>query len=210
MSSLWLTYTFTPAWVNTVSLFRTHTYIGTHVLYTRTRAAHIPGRVPCSAVWSENIHRDDGKSQGNISFGASRKIRAGPVVIAPSWGAALFAQTTAEPLNGGPGLNQKPEHSPSLEVKREGLSASILCVFACVSLSARTSALSLAGTPSLTPMITGSGSRLVCVHMWGTECSCTYMSTGLHTRHKLLDCKSHRIQLLKGADQSNQTVTCNK
>lgn len=42
-----------------------------------------------------------GESQGNISFGASRKIRAGPVVIAPSWAAALFAQTTAEPLNGG-------------------------------------------------------------------------------------------------------------
>lgn len=75
-----------------------------------TRAAHIPGSVPHRAVYSENIHRADGESQGNISFGASRKIQAGPVVIAPSWAAALFAQTTAEPLNGGPGLSQKPEY----------------------------------------------------------------------------------------------------
>lgn len=31
----------------------------------------------------------------------AEKYEPGPVVIAPSWGAALFALTTAGPLNGG-------------------------------------------------------------------------------------------------------------
>lgn len=70
------------------------------------------------AVWSENIHRADGESQGNISFSASRKTRARPVVIEPSRAAALFAQTTAQPLNGGPGLSQKPEHTTGGEERR--------------------------------------------------------------------------------------------
>lgn len=61
-----------------------------------------------------------GESQGNISFSASRKIRAEPVVIARSSSTALFAQTTAEPLNGGPGLGLEPESTSGGEERRSG------------------------------------------------------------------------------------------
>lgn len=104
-----------------------------------------------------------GKSQGNISFGASRKIQARPVVIAPSWATALFAQTTAEPLNGGPGLSQKPEHTTGGEERRSlGLSVFVGLVV-CVLLSVYLRELSLEGTPSLTLMILRSWCRLMCV-----------------------------------------------
>lgn len=78
-----------------------------------------------------------GESQGNISFGASRKIRARPVVIAPSWATALFAQTTAEPLNGGPGLSQKPERTTGGEERRSiGLPVFVcVCGSVCMCLS---------------------------------------------------------------------------
>lgn len=129
--------------VNAISSHIWYIHICAHVDRT-----HIPGRVPCHAVYTPNMHRADGESQGNISFSTSRKIRAGPVVIAPSRGAALFAQTTAEPLNGGPGLGQKPERTTGGEERRSGGLPQSLCVWiysVCVCVR------SVAGTPSLTP-----------------------------------------------------------
>lgn len=58
----------------------------------------------------------------------------------------MFAQTTAEPLNGGPGLSQKPEHTTGGEERRSiGLpvfvrvSASVcVCLSECVPVCALT------------------------------------------------------------------------
>lgn len=63
----------------------------------------------------------------------SREILAWPVVVAPSWATALFAQTTAEPLNGG--LSQKPERTTGGEGRSPtGLSGVVYVSFSHVCL----------------------------------------------------------------------------
>lgn len=113
---------------------RHHVTFGPTYMHTRTHARVRPtyqAECPAGLFRVKTFTGLMGESQGNISFSASRKIRAGPVVIAPSWAAALFAQTTAEPLNGGPGLSQKPEHTTGGEERRSiGLP-----VFVCVCVS---------------------------------------------------------------------------
>lgn len=76
----------------------THMLACTHTCVRPTYRAECPTRL----FGVKTFTGLTAESQGNISFSASRKIRAVPVVIAQSWAAALFALTTAEPLNGGP------------------------------------------------------------------------------------------------------------
>ena len=104
------------------------------------------------------------ESQGNISFSASRKIRAGSVVIAWSWATALFVQTTAEPLNGSLGLSQTPEHTAGGEERRSVRPPCVcVCIWACleVFLSMVLRKPSLAGALLLTLLIAGSWSSSV-------------------------------------------------
>lgn len=99
-----------------------------------------------------------------LSFSASRKIRAGSVVIAWSWATALFAQTTAEPLNGGLGLSQAPEHTTGGEERRSVRPPCVcVCIWVCLKVfpTVFQRGRSLAGTPLLTLLIAGSWSRSV-------------------------------------------------
>lgn len=141
-------------------------------MYARMCGVHISGWVPYWDVWSENIHRADGESQGNISFGTGRKIRAGPVVIAPYWGTALFALTTTSSLNGGPWLRQKPEQTNGGEERGflVGL-YSLHVLYVCISFSAYPCVLS--GRNAITDPMIASVGVCVCVCVDLCTCACT-------------------------------------
>lgn len=128
---------------------------------------------PAGLFRQKTFARLTGKSQGNISFSASRKIRARSVVIAWSWATALFVQTTAEPLNGSLGPSQTPEHATGGEERRSVRPLCVpVCIWVCleVFLSVVLREPSLAGAPLLTLLIAGSWSSSVFAWVRRHEC----------------------------------------
>lgn len=82
---------------------------------TQTLAAHMPGRVPHKAVWSENIYRADGGKSGKHFFQRKQKNTSGACCYCTVLGRSFVCSDNRRAFKWRPRNQTAP-----LEVRREG------------------------------------------------------------------------------------------
>lgn len=114
----------------------------------------------------------------------------------------MFAQTTAEPLNGGPRLSQKPEYTTG-GAERRSIGLYSLCAYVCMCLSECVSVCALTGRHTIIDPHDYRVREQVGVSIRGGNCVTVRMCTD----ERLQITWSSVLLALKEAGQLNHTAT---